>query len=721
VFGRCQGYAGPVLPEGFIRSPTLNRKGVAGLPPSSPNYLSPMRLAAAVLALVVAVEQASGQTCPAGPTALVLSGGGAKGLAHIGVLEAMDSLRIRPDIIVGSSMGAIVGGLYASGYSAREIDSLARHLPLTRLFRTYEPHIPISLGLLQPAIVWEQEAGGLVFQRAAVLESEVNALLNAGFLRGNLMARGNFDSLPIPFRAVATDLLSGDPYVLATGDLAQAVRASAAIPLLFKPEKLAGRYLGDGGLSANVPIAVARREGAVRIIVSYTTERMPDSLNLQSTLVLIDHLIGNLFRQPAESLGSGDVPIRPDVEGFRSLNFSTSAVRVLIDRGFEAAATGLDSAPCLPRRGDPLRPVSDWPVLEEFTVESAAPGDSVILRRMLELTPGRAIDVPALQRNLRQMGTSERYSSVWLFPQGNRDSVRFTLTPSLAPSRMVAIGAAYDNDMGGRIWLGQVNRHLFGTNLELSTGVFLGELRQDITSGWRIRPPGTPGITPVLELRATRELVRRFNDGDELTPTKVHEGTAFAGINAAWRGNWHATLGLQGRIWDVPRSRGRGAAGPRLSLLKAGRMAEPLLSLDAEVNGVYQRLEVEGVATVRLGQWQIRPHVRYGVGDSLPSQHRFVFGGIDGFAGRHIGELRSDRELMGSLAFLHPLVGQLMVRVEPMVGAIGGDSGWLPGGETFVGVRMGLNLFTGLGPMRVEYGISDGGRDGLLVRFGRWF
>ena len=709
-----------VPPEGFIRSPPLNRKGGEQPRLPAPNYLSAMRLAMAVLALFFAPIPAWAQTCPAVPTALVLSGGGAKGLAHIGVLRALDSLGIRPDIIVGSSMGAILGGLYASGYTAREIDSLARNLPLARLFRTYEPRIPISLGLLQPAIVWEEETDGLVFQRAAVLESEVNALLNAGFLRGNLIARGNFDSLPIPFRAVATDLLTGSPYVFESGDLARAVRASAAVPLLFEPEFVAGRYLGDGGLSANVPIAVARRAGAVRMIVSYTTERIPDSLNLHSTFVLIDHLIGNLFRQPADSLTEQDVPIRPDVEGFQSLNFSTSAVTALIARGSAAALEQLGAASCLPR-GRPPTPARGAPVLDSFSVVPGTPRDSAIFHRLLHLAPGRPIDIRELQRDLRRLGTSERYSSVWLFPRGSRDSVSFRITPDLAPARLVAVGAAYDNDLGGRIWLGQVNRHVFQTSMEISSGALLGELRQEVFTGTRFTSATGPRVTPALELRASRELVRRFDQGDEISQLKVHEGVAFAAIHVAWRGNWHGALGVEGRIWDAPARQGQSAVGPRLSVFKAGRMAEPLFRLDAVANSEYQRVELEGIATVRFGRLRIRPHFRYGLGESLPAQHQFVFGGVDGFAGRHIGELRSEREVFGSLVILHPLKGQLMVRLEPMIGVTGGSRGLFPEGEAVTGVRMGLNLFTGLGPIRVEYGISEGGRDGLLVRLGRWF
>ena len=228
-----------------------------------------------------------------------------------------------------------------------------------------------------------------MFQRAAVLESEVNALLNAGFLRGNLIARGNFDSLPIPFRAVATDLLSGNPYVFATGDLAQAVRASAAIPLLFEPENVEGRYLGDGGLSANVPIAVARREGAGRMIVSYTTERMPDSLNLQSTLVLIDHLIGNLFRQPSDSLGVRGCPDPPGRRGISKSQF--------LDLGRHGAdCPGLPGCRgrawkrTMPSPSGPPRPVRHGLFWKSFTVDGATPGTVRASPRLLAADSGKA-------------------------------------------------------------------------------------------------------------------------------------------------------------------------------------------------------------------------------------------------------------------------------------------------------------------------------------------
>src|SRR5579864_5644066 len=118
-------------------------------------------------------------SCVQGRTALILSGGGARALAHIGVLEVLDSLQIRPDLIVGTSMGAIVGALYASGYSGHQIDSLTRALPLGSLFRGYEPRLPESLRPLPPLAVLEQGRHGLVLETSTVREEQVSALVSA--------------------------------------------------------------------------------------------------------------------------------------------------------------------------------------------------------------------------------------------------------------------------------------------------------------------------------------------------------------------------------------------------------------------------------------------------------------------------------------------------------------------------------------------------------------
>ena len=244
----------------------------------------------------------------------MLSGGGAKGLAHIGMLMALDSIGIRPSLIVGTSMGAVVGALYASGLSAREIDSLTRALPIAHAFESAPPRGSAAWGTLIPQLVWEEGPRGFAVQNMAVRASEVNSLLGTTLLRGNLIARGDFDRLPIRLRVVATNLRDRTVVVLHGGDLAQAVRASLSIPLVFPPEVVGEQTLTDGGLSANIPVAVARAAGARRILVSDVTERRPTpqpGIAVRGGRSLLNWLSGNrmirCLRRPLRPIERGGV------------------------------------------------------------------------------------------------------------------------------------------------------------------------------------------------------------------------------------------------------------------------------------------------------------------------------------------------------------------------------------------------------------------------------
>ena len=497
------------------------------------------------------------QQCRPQRTALVLSGGGAKGLAHIGVLRVLDSLGIRPDLVVGTSMGAVVGALYASGYSGRELDSLARVAPLAALFRTYQPLAPRSLGTLQPLVLWEQGDRGFALQSASVVEGEASALVNTAMLRGNLLARGDFDSLPIPFRAVATDLDRHEAVLLRSGDLAQAVRASAAVPLLFAPEWRQGRFLVDGGLSANIPVAAARREGATRVIVVDATEHPNDSIASYSPLTVADRLIQFLFQQPADPLRSGDLLIRPDVNGFGSLNFSRRNVARLLARGVDAAEVELPRLEC--RAGTDPRPPRALPTrLSRVTIAGANASERLALTRLLGLGTGKrdTLDFDLLRRRMRSLATaSEAYESVWLGPTGAGDSVELDLVPQTgrAASRWPRAGLrqragranvgrgsgpaipesgdrSQRSPLPGRIAAGAVAR----ITAQLPGGP--PALQSDAHGrGWRVRMSvdSTPAATRSPEPRPTRR-------------------ADFAGIERSLAPGWILALGAEGRTWDEP-------------------------------------------------------------------------------------------------------------------------------------------------------------------------
>ena len=688
------------------------------------------RLDLAGLALVTAVWIGAGpplaaQQCRAPRTALVLSGGGAKGLSHIGVLRVLDSLGIRPDLVVGTSMGAVVGALYASGYSGRELDSLARVVPLAALFRTYQPLAPRSLGILQPLVLWEQGARGFAIQSASVVESEANALVNAAMLRGNLLGRGDFDSLPIPFRAVATDLANGEPVVMRSGDLAQAVRASAAVPLLFAPEARAGRLLADGGLSANIPVAAARAEGAGRVIVVDATEHPADSLVGYSPLIVADRLIQFLFQQPPATLRPGDLFIRPDVDGFTSLNFSRGSIERLLDRGVAAADTILPRLGCRGSLAD--RPPRALPTrLTRVRIEGANASERLALTRLLGFGSGQSdtLDYGLLLRRVRTLATaSEAYESVWLTPTGGGDSVAFELVLRRAARRVAGLGLAYDNELGGRMWAGVVDRRLFGRALEGSGALFLGELRRELSLGLRRNyQVGRQLFDPTLTLRLANEDVRRFDPGgDEIAQAKTREGIGFAGIERAVARGWDIALGAVARTWDEPGRANRSTLGGEARLTAASRQRGRVLLVDVEWTGMYRRAAFEGTLATRLGRVRLLPRLRLGYGEGLPLQLGFALGGDDGFPGYHIGERRGDREAMLGLLFTVPVKGPLLALLELAGGNTDSGSPRFPGGGWTAGVRAGLGAETPVGPVRFEYGVALRGRDAVFVRLGRWF
>jgi NTE family protein len=674
-----------------------------------------------IFVCLLAVSPAQAQTCPRARTALVLSGGGAKGLAHIGVLRVLDSLGIRPDLVVGSSMGAIIGGMYASGYSGREIDSLARALPMADLFRTYQPRAPRSLGLIQPLVVWEQGSRRFTIQSAAIEEAEVNALVNGAMLRGNLLARGDFDSLPIPFRAVAADLADRRPVVIAGGDLARAVRASFAIPLVFAPESLNGRILADGGLAANIPISVARAEGAERVIVSDATERPSDSLDLFSPIGLADRLLGFLFEQGTDSLGAEDILVRPAVEGFPSLNFSAANVDRLIRHGSGAADTVLSRARCVPRRlsaGLGVLPRR----LSGLRIQGSNASESLALRRLLGLGLSDSLDVDLLHSRVRQLAHSEAYQAVWLMPRGAGDSVAFDVTVQRAPRRVAGLGLAYDNELGGRVWVGAVERRVFDLALEGSTALFLGEFRKELYLGLRRNYQlARQLMTPAFTVRLATESVRRFEaDGDEISSAFTREALGFLGVEHLFDAGWRIALGLNAHAWHEP-GRNRSTLGVGAQGIKAGRSGEQVLGVDLIWTGLYHRAAFDGEVAIKAGAFRVAPRLRLGWGERLPLQANFPLGGEDGFPGLHIGERRGDRELVLSALVTYVLKGPFVGRIELAAGrsAFGGDflasDGWL------AGVRAGLGAETPVGPVRFEYGLTHAGREAVFVRLGRWF
>jgi NTE family protein len=226
---------------------------------------------------------------------LVLSGGGARGAAHIGVIRILDELRIPVDYITGTSMGAIVGGLYASGLSADELEDVIEGADWSVLLADRPPRAERSFRRKSDdyGYLVDFEMGvdktGLVFPGGIVQGQNLeNALKRLAF---PAISINDFDKLPIPFRAVATDIVSGEAVILESGDLATAIRASMSVPGIFKPVRLDGRVLVDGGVANNLPVQIVKDMGAeVLIVVDVGFPLLPEA-QLKSALDVTKQMI----------------------------------------------------------------------------------------------------------------------------------------------------------------------------------------------------------------------------------------------------------------------------------------------------------------------------------------------------------------------------------------------------------------------------------------------
>ena len=271
---------------------------------------------------------------------LALSGGGARGLAHIGVLKALEEAEIPIDYIAGTSMGAVVGGLYAAGYSHRRLEDIALGVDWkdifwdspsqAQLFPTQREGSPPSLFQVSFA-GWRPK-----IPQALTGGQRLTSLLTSLTLEANYSAHSDFDRLSIPFRAIATDLITGREIILGRGDLALALRASIAIPLIFTPVEVGSLLLADGGLVDIIPVDVVKEMGADLVIAVDVTADFDPKKMLEDPLAIGTRSATIVFRRASQKLlEASDLVIRPGLERHSSLDYNQ--VGFLIKMGEEAA------------------------------------------------------------------------------------------------------------------------------------------------------------------------------------------------------------------------------------------------------------------------------------------------------------------------------------------------------------------------------------------------
>ncbi|ART81202.1 patatin-like phospholipase family protein [Oceanisphaera avium] len=456
--------------------------------------------------------------------ALVLSGGGAKGAAHVGVIKALEALRIPIDIITGTSMGAYVGGMYALGLDAKELeqqmlsidwnqgyqDKVGRdELSLRRKRQHDEYLLRTDIGISED---WQLSLPGGFFQGQGM-----GALLRNSTL--NLSGLQSFDDLPIPYRALATDMETVTPVVLKEGHLATVMQASMSIPGVLQPVEIDGQLLADGGVVNNMPVDVARQMGADVIIAVDIGDVMLAREQLDGALAMVSQLTNYLTRSSTERqvslLTSDDILLSPNIVGIGVTDFAlmpeaiTRGERATLAMQSQLHALALSEqdyfayqSQKLDKRAQLQR--TDAVYVDKVKVENNSHLSETSIREVLGLVPGQfhqSKDLEAGVRRLYALDAFERVSyrieeqageQVLTVQTSEKNwgpgfvDLKFALEDDFSQQANYEIGAQFRrtniNTLGGE-WLVEST---FGSN-KLLASEFYTPIVSDYDAFWKVR------------------------------------------------------------------------------------------------------------------------------------------------------------------------------------------------------------------------------------------
>ena len=354
---------------------------------------------------------------------LVLSGGGARGGAHVGILQALEELNIPIDYIAGTSMGAIIGGMYASGYNASEIERILVEMDWDHALSDSPDRRDRTMRKK------EVEAQFLIPYRIGYNDGKIQ--LPLGAIEGQhldqvltdilfpVIDTENFDNLPIPFRAVATDLVTGEEVVLSSGSLPDSIRASMSVPGVFSPVTIDDHILVDGGMSNNLPVSVVREMGADIVIAVDISSPLLQKDQLTSVFSVTEQLTNFLTRRSTDQqialLSEKDILIVPDLGNFSSADFDEAAK--IVQKGYEAAINpGSGLAALSEQQSVPYDGITDLPepeyIVHFIDVDNGTRLEDEIIRSRLEVEIGQPLDLEALNKSVDKIYSLDVFESV---------------------------------------------------------------------------------------------------------------------------------------------------------------------------------------------------------------------------------------------------------------------------------------------------------------------
>jgi NTE family protein len=722
------------------------------------------------------VQDAPASAVPRPRVGLVLSGGGARGLTHVGVLKALEAQRVPVDLVVGTSMGAIIGGLYASGMGAEQIE---RELTLVRWDEVFAARVgrrDLSQRRkeqdyeLSAALEFGLRDGELKLPQAAVSGAGLEALLRRYTLPVRHVQR--FDALPLPFRAVATDMETGAPVILAEGDLAQALRSSMSVPGVFAPIERDGRVLGDGGLVDNLPVDLARQLGAEVVIAVNVGTPVGGRETLGSAVGLTAQMINILTEQNVQrslaQLRPGDVLVRPELGRLGSADFDRAAE--FIARGMAAGRAAAAALAPLALEPSGYRawaaghagPSPGHPRLAAVGFEGSTATRPDRIAPLLESRPGRAFDPAAAARDTLRLAASGDYvrTDYRLRPQVDGEALVFRLEDKPWGPDYLRLGLDLATDFSGRAafnvklaherrWLTDAgtewrNRLNLGSTPMIATELYhplrwADSLERDwFVSGW-----GQVERRRLLAFDAA---------GRESAVFDRYVGRLGLDFGRPWARRGEARLGLvHDALWTKPLLLGSGYAGPATTVITHEfgprlRIVDDQLDyalfpnagyrLEAEVaagrrlgdfDEYFHRLRTEGTLVRSWGRQTLNLHLQAVASDEggSPLVGRYTLGGFHQLSGFKPGQVGGNHLVFARATWYARLKQDVVLTRGFFAGAsLEAGNAWarrrdLSLSDLLVGGSVFLGADTGVGPMYLGLTWAPRGSVGLVFFIGR--
>jgi len=674
--------------------------------------------------------------------ALILGGGGARGIAHIGVLEVLEELGLRPSLIVGTSMGSVVGSLYASGMSLSALKELALGPGLLDIFLEVEsPPAQLQGGWWGPA---PHQLSLQVFRWPPLPNPGVSRGQGFESLIGShtgdalFLADNDFDHLPIPFRCVSTDLLNSSLVIHDHGSLPRAVRASSTIPMIFYPVEFEGRQLVDGGFLDNLPVQVARRLGFERaVLVDVSNVHLPDKeqpADLYQMWIRMAEL--QTFFPNQYDVGDNDVLLKVPLANYRSMSMDAAA---------EILAIGQKTAR---QHRDQLLDLRDacGPVVDD-------PPPSAPRFGPVTLSSGRALDRLQIHPGDRLDIATAWNKAAWLSRESSFQTIGFQFIPGAADTADVVVhiqeetqprlelAASVITDDGVAIMARLRHDNMFGrggTQL-LSYRYSYREARLDALIDQSVNGPGwlslrgrflwqreRPGVYD-QGVEVDRHVMRRtrfsldlavrsfrydwslYLGGDLGQTNSYLESRALPGTGDQPLRTFHLSLESHGR--DLPVS--HPTRGARLRYTRSpGQAGDEPDWWRADLGWV---LPFGG-----LGNWE--PTWAAGAvisSEDIPVVHQGRAGGPRGWVGLRLQEIIAPQIAWSRAALQYRLSGGFYLEIAGAVGWYGQEN--LSAARPLWGGGMEAGMESLIGPLRLGYAIAEDRPGYVYVQMGYGF